>query len=138
MRIYTILSLKLHDHLRTKETCSDIIRKCKSEMTQRLSDPNIVSLKDIEKASNETLQKLINEEITKWRENNQVDNACAQIEKEVLGSYRRLEQSLEQRLMNSGRKCSLGSAQVPTNADSNVQTGSNEGDRLFTKSKLCA
>nr|XP_022304316.1 uncharacterized protein LOC111111559 [Crassostrea virginica] len=138
MRMYTILSLKLHDHLRTKETCSDIIRKCKSEMTQRLSDPNIVSLKDIENASNETLQKLINEEITKWRENNQVDNACAQIEKEVLGSYRRLEQSLEQRLMNSGRKCSLGSAQVPTNADSNVQTGSNEDNQLFTKSEKVA
>ena len=107
-------------------------------MTQKLSDPNIVSLKDIEKASNETLQQLINEEITKWRENNQVDNACAQIEKEVLGSYRRLEQNLEQRLMNSGLECSLGSAQVPTNADSNVQTGSNKDDRLFTKSKLCA
>lgn len=80
------------------------------------------TFEELEKVAVQTFQQIINEEITQWRINNNVDNACAPVCDKVLQSFRMLEKNIEKRLVES-RKSSVSkisfintrSAQVPVN-----------------------
>lgn len=120
--IYTSLSAKLDIHLRTEQLRSEIIAKCKSEMERKRSSLRTKTLEELEKVAVETFQQIINEEITRWREKNNVDNACAPVCEKVLQSFRMLEKNIEKGLVES-RKSSdfdinvihMGIAQVSVN-----------------------
>lgn len=101
---------------------SKIIAKCKSEMERKRPSLRTHTFEELEKVAVQTFQQIINEEITQWRINNNVDNACAPVCDKVLQSFRMLEKNIEKRLVES-RKSSVSkisfintrSAQVPVN-----------------------
>eukprot|EP00105_Crassostrea_gigas_P029776 XP_011451822.1 PREDICTED: uncharacterized protein LOC105345389 [Crassostrea gigas] len=135
INIYTTLAANLHKHLRTEEFCSKIIEKCKSEMERERSSLRTKTLEELEKVAVKTFQQIINEEITRWRETNDVDNACAPVCEKVLQSFRMLEKNVEKGLVES-RKSScpeisfknMESAQVPVN-----EISENYPSRTFTE-----
>lgn len=101
---------------------SEIIAKCKSEMERNRSSLSTQTLEELEKVAVQTFQEIINEEITQWREKNNVDNACAPVCDKVLQSFRMLEKNIKKGLVesrkSSGSKISfinMRSAQVPVN-----------------------
>lgn len=91
-------------------------------MERKRSSLRTLTLEELEKVAVQTFQEIINEEITQWREKNNVDNACAPVCKKVLQSFRMLEKNIEKGLVES-RKSSgsemlvlyMRSAQVPVN-----------------------
>lgn len=121
--------------MRTEQLRSEIIAKCKSEMERKRSSLRTKTLEEIEKVAVVTFQQIINEEITRWREKNNVDNACAPVCEKVLQSFRMLEKNIEKGLVesckSSGSEISfiyMRSAQVPVS-----EMSDNYPSRTFTE-----
>lgn len=104
-------------------------------MERERSSLRTKTLEELEKVAVKTFQQIINEEITRWRETNDVDNACAPVCEKVLQSFRMLEKNVEKGLVES-RKSScpeisfkqMESAQVPVN-----EISENYPSRTFTE-----
>ncbi|XP_061185527.1 uncharacterized protein in xynA 3'region-like [Saccostrea echinata] len=142
IEIYRSLSLKLHKHLRAENTCSKIIKECKAEIQRKMAVFKPRTYENVINFSVNLLQEIINEEITEWREKNDVENACAKVKLKVLGSFRSLERNIEQELTDSGESvcssksaASWGSAQAPITAtdSQSLNMEEEEENRLFTK-----
>lgn len=133
--IYTTLSANLQKHLRTVQTCSEIIGKCKLEMEQKRTSLRSLKIGDLDNFAIQTFQQIINEEITQWWEKNKVECACAPVYKKILQNFCMLEKSVKEGLVRhfdkSGSESSsihLSSAQVPVN-----RSGDNDPSRKFTE-----
>lgn len=82
------------------------------------------TFEELEKVVVQTFQQIINEEITQWREKNNVDNACAQVCEKVLRCFRMLDKKIEKGLVgycdkNDSERSSIHmrSAQVSVNGN---------------------
>lgn len=69
-------------------------------MEQKRSSLRNQTFEELEMVAIQTFQQVINEEITRWREKNQVDNACAPVCEKVLRSFRMLEKNIEKGLVS--------------------------------------
>lgn len=82
------------------------------------------TFKELEKVVVLTFQQIINEEITQWREKNNVDNACAHVCEKVLRCFRMLDKKIEKGLVgycdkNDSERSSIHirSAQISVNGN---------------------
>lgn len=89
----------MHEHLRAEKTRYDIIKKCKSELERKRTSLITRNIEELEGVAVQTFQHIINEEITQWREKNNVDNACAKVCEKVLRSFRILDKKIEKGLV---------------------------------------
>lgn len=85
--------------MRTEKIRSEILKKCKSELERKRTSIITGNIEELEKVVVQTFQHIINEEITQWREKNNVDNACAKVCKKVLLSFRMLDKKIEKGLV---------------------------------------
>lgn len=133
--IYSTLSANLHEHLRTEQMCSKLIKKCKSEMERKRTSLGTLNFEELDEVAIKTFQQIINEEITQWREKNREDNACAPVYEKVLQNFRMLEKSFEEGLVGNFDKSvserspiRMSSAQVPVNGN-----GDQDSIKTFTE-----
>lgn len=71
----------------------------------------------------QTLQQIINEEITQWREKNQVNYACSPVCERVLRSFRMLEKKIEKYLVGLCNRSGSERASVIYMRSSQVDNG---------------
>lgn len=116
--------------MRTVQTCSEIIGKCKLEMEQNRTSLRSLKIGDLDNFAIQTFQQIINEEITQWWEKNKVECACTPVYKKILQNFCMLEKSVRH-FDKSGSESSsihLSSTQVPVN-----RSGDNDPSRKFTE-----
>lgn len=113
----------MHRHLRTELTCSEIIEKCKSEIEQKRSSLRKLTFVELELFAVHTFQQIINEEITGWREKNQVNYACSPVCERVLRSFRMLEKKIEKDLVELCNRSGSERASVIYMRSSQVDNG---------------
>lgn len=115
----------MHRHLRTELTCSEIIAKCKLEIEQKRSSLRKLTFEELELVAIQiqTFQQIINEEITRWREKNNVYNACSPVCKRVLRSFRMLEKKIEKNMVGLCNRSGSERASVIYMRSSQVDNG---------------
>lgn len=115
----------MHRHLRTELTCSEIIAKCKLEIEQKRSSLRKLTFEELELVAIQiqTFQQIINEEITRWREKNNVYNACSPVCERVLRSFRMLEKKIEKNMVGLCNRSGSERASVIYMRSSQVDNG---------------